>query len=120
MPTLLLYQCVEYSFHFQVDFLVNATVASILTQGRDNYSHWVETYQMSYSNNGISFRDYKQGGITKVSPKVIAFDIMFCLFWSWLCHVCLAFLYPCTTGIPRLGYLLSFVLPLSPCFPLHK
>ena len=53
-------------FIIKVDFLVNTTVASILTQGRDQVLNWVETYQVSYSNDSENFRDYKQDGIIKV------------------------------------------------------
>ena len=48
------------------------TVASILTQGRDNYSHWVQTYQVSYSDDGTNFHDYELGGVIAVGPNLVS------------------------------------------------
>ena len=67
---------------------MNVTVASVLTQGRDNYSHWVQTYQVSYSNDGISFRDYELGGAIKVG--LIGFMQTPCLVF-WPCLLALSF-----------------------------
>ena len=66
----------------QVDFLVNTTVASILTQGRDGVPNWVETYQVSYSNDSIDFRDYMESGTIKVLILIAIYNrnyVIYCI-----------------------------------------
>ncbi|XP_078346362.1 uncharacterized protein LOC144631716 isoform X2 [Oculina patagonica] len=50
---------------FQVDFgrFVKATIVS--TQGRDDAHQWVTKYTLTYSYDGVFFRDYKEGGLVK-------------------------------------------------------
>ena len=43
-------------------------LTGIATQGRNAYSQWVTKYQLQYSNDGVSFNDYKETG--QSSPKV--------------------------------------------------
>ena len=50
----------------QVDFMVNTTVSAISTQGRKSANHWVKSYSLSYSNNGIDFQFHKENGQIKV------------------------------------------------------
>ena len=52
----------------QVDFEKQTTVTNILTQGRNNniYYQWVKSYTVYYSNNGIDFTPYEEGGQVKV------------------------------------------------------
>lgn len=50
----------------QVDFLQNATLSKLATQGRDNTPQWVKSYMLSYSMDGSVFETYKQCGEDKV------------------------------------------------------
>ena len=43
-------------------------LTGIATQGRNAYSQWVTKYQLQYSNDGVSFNNYKETG--QSSPKV--------------------------------------------------
>lgn len=56
----------------QVDFRQRATVAEIITQGRQDYNQWVKSYSVWYSNNGRNFWPYRQNGRTKVWLRVHA------------------------------------------------
>ena len=47
---------------FQVDFGIVTTVTHVATQGRYNTSQWVTQYKLQYSNDGNSFRVFKQQG----------------------------------------------------------
>ena len=53
----------------QVDFIDNATVSEISTQGRDNADQWVKTYSVRYSLDGTIFREYEENGVFKVDIR---------------------------------------------------
>ena len=50
---------------FQVDFGRLTKVTRISTQGnsRQDYDEWVTQYRVSYSYDGILFRDYQENGV---------------------------------------------------------
>ena len=50
----------------QVDFKYRATITDILTQGRGRYNQWVQSYTVSYSNDGQNFKRYQRSGQDKV------------------------------------------------------
>ena len=52
----------------QVDFEKQTTVTNILTQGRNVniFYQWVKSYTVYYSNDGIDFTPYEEGGQVKV------------------------------------------------------
>ncbi|XP_078348383.1 uncharacterized protein LOC144633376 [Oculina patagonica] len=51
---------------FQVDFGRSVKVTMVATQGRQDLDQWVTEYRVSYSNDGISFQDYEEGGYVKI------------------------------------------------------
>ncbi len=51
----------------QIDLLgQNTKVTGVATQGRDNYNHWVKTYKLQYSNNGVNFQYFREQNADKV------------------------------------------------------
>lgn len=50
----------------QVDFRGKITVVKVATQGRFDADQWVESYSLSYSQDGTHFVVYKQVGEVKV------------------------------------------------------
>jgi hypothetical protein len=50
----------------QVNFVLQATVTEILTQGRSNANQWVTSFTVSYSNDGLDFFAYRVNGVVKV------------------------------------------------------
>lgn len=56
----------DVSQWLQVDFLHNATVTEIGTQGRHDKYQYVASYRVSYSNDGVNFQFYQQNGQTTV------------------------------------------------------
>jgi ribosomal protein L19E len=50
----------------QVNFVLQATVTEILTQGRSDADQWVTSYTVSYSNDGLNFFAYRANGVIKV------------------------------------------------------
>ena len=52
----------------QVDFGSYTTVTRVATQGGNGYNQWVTKYMLQYSDDGITFQFYKEGGST--STKV--------------------------------------------------
>ena len=50
----------------QVNFVRQATVTEILTQGRSNANQWVTSYTVSHSNDGLNFFAYRVNGVVKV------------------------------------------------------
>ena len=57
---------------WQVSFPRFVKVVQIQTQGRyggGTYQNWVESYYISYGNDGINFYKYAQRGSTKVKPS---------------------------------------------------
>ena len=50
----------------QIDFKYRATITDILTQGRFRIRQWVQSYTVSYSDNGINFKPYQKSGNDKV------------------------------------------------------
>ncbi|CAB3983235.1 neurogenic locus notch homolog 2-like [Paramuricea clavata] len=50
----------------EVNFVLQATVTDILTQGRFRHNQWVTKYTVSYSNDGLNFFDYRVNGVVKV------------------------------------------------------
>ena len=56
----------DHSPWFQVDFIENATVREVSTQGRGWKQQWVTSYNVSYSYDGENFQFYKANGQIKV------------------------------------------------------
>ena len=56
---------------FQVDFVANATVSAILTQGLDNGSSWVTKYAVAYGYNKFNLKNYSVNGQIKVQIIVL-------------------------------------------------
>ena len=52
---------------FQVDFIENTTLTAISIQSQPGSSYFVETYTVSYSNNGTNFQFYTEDGQAKVA-----------------------------------------------------
>ena len=46
----------------QVDFLSYTTVTHVATQGRHAHSEWVVNYKLNYSDDGLTFQEYKEPG----------------------------------------------------------
>ena len=44
---------------FQVDFGKTVDITQICTQGSPNFNEWVKTYYLSYSVDGLTYKDYK-------------------------------------------------------------
>jgi hypothetical protein len=60
----------------QIDFKYKATVTEILTQGRLQYDHWVKSYTIAYSDDGVNFKTYKgDEGNDKVTIILLLFVI---------------------------------------------
>ena len=55
----------------QVDFELQATISEVLTQGRGDFPQWVESYNLSYSSNGVDFHPYRQNGVVKVVEQIL-------------------------------------------------
>ena len=51
---------------FQVDFGKYAKIQRISTQGRQESAQWVTSYILSYSQDGVFFKDYRANGELKV------------------------------------------------------
>ncbi|XP_078346809.1 EGF-like repeat and discoidin I-like domain-containing protein 3 [Oculina patagonica] len=51
---------------FQVDFGRSVKVTMFATQGRQDVDQWVTKYRVSYSNDGVFFQDYEEGGHVKI------------------------------------------------------
>ena len=60
---------------FQVDFGSWRKVTIIATQGRQDALQWVTKYRVSYSYDGIFFKDYMEGGYRKVLKSQIKVKI---------------------------------------------
>jgi hypothetical protein len=45
---------------------MHTVVNMVTTQGRWENNHWTETYALSYSDNGVLFTNYSEGGERKV------------------------------------------------------
>ena len=56
----------------QIDFLSETIVNSIETQGGSTSSR-VETYTVSYGNDGVTFQIYKENGVDKVKQLSVSF-----------------------------------------------
>jgi len=56
---------------FQVDFGRFVKVTIVSTQGRDDTFEWVKRYRLTYSYDGIFFRDYLEDGSVKVTFLLI-------------------------------------------------
>ena len=54
---------------FQVDFGNYTKIQRISTQGRQESSQWVKSYRLSYSHDGVFFKDYIQNGNITVRQK---------------------------------------------------
>ena len=52
----------------QVDFLSDAEITRVVTQGRNAYNQWVTKYKLQYSSDGVNFHFYHLPGHN--SPKV--------------------------------------------------
>ena len=57
---------------FQVDFRNWTKVTRVATQGRENADHWVTKYRLSYSYDGVFFKNYREDGTNdKVNIHVL-------------------------------------------------
>ena len=54
---------------FEVDFIANATVSAISTQGLDNGSSWVTKYAVAYGHNKHNLQNYSVNGEMKVQTQ---------------------------------------------------
>jgi hypothetical protein len=81
----------------QVDFKILAIITEVLTQGRREYSQWVKSFTLSYTNNSNEFVEYVQNG----GKKVISISIYLCtsdhVYYIAHCVAC------CTTTAPRIA-----------------
>ena len=59
---------------FQIDFLMRTVVNTVATQGRLENSYWVESYSLSYSDNGVLFTNYGEGGEHEVIAEGLKED----------------------------------------------
>ena len=57
----------------QIDLGLATRLKRIATQGRYDGNHWVKSYTISYSHNGVQFYPYKQGNKVKVIKAVKLF-----------------------------------------------
>ena len=55
-----------YQF-LQVDFGSWTKVSRVAIQGRSDANQWVKSFSLSYGYDPVFFKDYKEGGSTKVS-----------------------------------------------------
>ena len=53
----------------QVDFGNYTKIQRIATQGRQESAQWVISYKLSYSQDGVFFKDYSPSGKLKVRLK---------------------------------------------------
>ncbi len=51
---------------FEVDFILNATISSIFTQGLENSSSWVTKYSVAFGYNNDRLQSYAVNGQVKV------------------------------------------------------
>ena len=51
----------------QIDFKRLTAIVGVSTQGRAGYTQFVKSYTLSYSQDGLSFQDYKPHGLLKVN-----------------------------------------------------
>ena len=58
----------RYGSWFQVEFRRWTKVTRISTQGRQDEDNWVTKYHVTYSYDGIFFKDYEENG---KDPKVL-------------------------------------------------
>ena len=52
---------------FQVDFIANATISSIFTQGLENETFWVTKYAVAFGYNRDRLQNYSINGQVKVT-----------------------------------------------------
>ena len=52
--------------YLQIDFGNRKRITALATQGRDKYFEHVKSYSLSFSNDGSSWYDYREGGEKKV------------------------------------------------------
>ena len=52
---------------FQVDFIANATISSIFTQGLENGTSWVTKYSIAFGYNRDRLQNYSINGQVKVT-----------------------------------------------------
>ena len=55
---------------FQVHFGGWRKVTRVAIQGRQDKDQWVESFSLSYGNDSVSFQDYKEEGVKKVSKRM--------------------------------------------------
>ena len=53
--------------YLQIDFGTRKRITALATQGRDVYFEHVKSYSLSFSDDGSSWHDYREGGNKKVS-----------------------------------------------------
>ena len=52
--------------YLQIDFGNEKRITALATQGRDVYFEHVKSYSLSFSNDGSSWNDYREGGTKKI------------------------------------------------------
>ena len=57
---------------FQIDLGENKVITKLATQGRPEVGHyqWVTLYKFAFSTDNVSWEEYKEGGISKVSVTI--------------------------------------------------
>ena len=55
---------------FQVHFGGWRKVTRVAIQGRQDQDQWVESFSLSYGYDSVSFQDYKEEGVKKVSKRI--------------------------------------------------
>ena len=55
---------------FQVHFGDWRKVTRVAIQGRQDWDQWVERFSLSYGYDSMSFQDYKEHGVKKVSKRI--------------------------------------------------
>jgi len=55
---------------FQVHFGDWRKVARVAIQGREDRNQWVKSFSLSYGYDSVSFQDYKEEGLKKVSKRM--------------------------------------------------
>ena len=55
---------------FQVHFGSWRKVTRVAMQGRQDFDQWVESFSLSYGYDSMSFQDYKEKGVKKVSKRM--------------------------------------------------
>ena len=55
--------------YLQIDLQTLHIICAVSTQGNSQAEHWVKTYKLQLSIDGLTWPDYKEGGQIKVNSK---------------------------------------------------